>query len=319
LPDVSVVVASHERAARLRILLDALAAQTLPRDRWELIVVHTYDADTAATLLERHELAQAGLLRHLVLDPSRARPSIQRNVGWRAARAPRIAFIDDDCRPSETWLERLLARSEARPGAIVQGATRADPHDEHEFRRTHFSALHVDPPNRFMQTCNILYETEVLERIEGFDERAITGEDIDLGVRAQDAGAALTGAPDALVYHAIVGMSTLEKIRSQRKWQHLAYVVKKHPRLRRDCAMGIWWKPEHLGAVVALLALAGAPRRRWMLAGALPYVQIERRRHGPSTRQQLRAVWEIPPHWVVELAEVGTFVRGSLRYRTVLL
>ncbi len=317
--DVSVVVASHGREERLRTLLDALASQTLPRDRWEVVVVHTYPSRVASEVLGAHELNASGTLRERHVDVNRARPSIQRNVGWRMARAPRVAFTDDDCRPAPDWLERMLARSQQNPGAFVQGSTKPDPRDAHEFLHAHYSALEVDPPGRFMQTCNILYERALLERLGGFDERAITGEDIDLGTRARRMGADLMPARDALVYHAVVAMSTREKISSQFKWQHLAYVVKRHPDLRRECEWGIWWKPEHLRASVAAVCLLAATRHRWMLIGVLPYVRLERWRHGPSRRQQMRSLLEVPEHFVVELAEVGTFIRGSARYRTILL
>jgi GT2 family glycosyltransferase len=317
--DVSVVVASHARQQRLSTLLDALAEQTYPRDRWEVVVVHTYAPDVARSLFDGHELARASLLRHEAVDMASARPSLQRNRGWRAARAPLIAFTDDDCRPAPNWLERLVEGARLHPGTIVQGATRPDPRDAEAFRSPHVRTLYVDPPGRFTQTCNILYERALLERLGGLDEHAITGEDIDLAQRAQLAGAIISAAPEALVYHAIDAFTLREKIRSQYKWQHLAYVIKQHPGLRRYCALGIWWKEEHMYAVLALAGLLAAPRRRWMLLGTLPYVQLERWRHGTAKREQARALKELPSHWIIELAEVATFIRGSLRYRTLLL
>jgi len=314
-----VVVASHGRAARLSTLLDALATQTLDRERWELVIVHTYDASVAGRVLDDHELSHAGMLRHATVDQVAARPSVQRNIGWRAARAPLIAFTDDDCRPREDWLERLVQGAQAHPGAIVQGATRPDPREREAVRARHVRTLHVDPPGRFTQTCNILYERALLERIGGFDECAITGEDIDLALRAQDAGAHLVGAPDALVYHAVEGLSFIEKVRSNQKWQHLAYVVKRHPRLREQCNFRVWWKPEHLYAALALAGLVGARRHRWMLAAVVPYYRHERRRFGTSPRERVRMARRMPELWLVEIAEIGTFVRGSVRYRTILL
>ena len=38
-PEISVVVASHDRPLRLRWLLNALEEQTLERDRWEIVVI----------------------------------------------------------------------------------------------------------------------------------------------------------------------------------------------------------------------------------------------------------------------------------------
>jgi GT2 family glycosyltransferase len=315
----SVVVPSHGRPERLRVLLDALAGQTLQRERWEVVVVHTYDRDVTSELLDRHELTRADLLRHIRMERSEGRPSRQRNAGWRIARGSLVVFTDDDCRPDPRWLERLVAAAQANPGKIVQGATLPDPREEHLFSRPHVRTLQVDPPSREVQTCNVVYERELLERLGGFDERAITGEDIDLSIRAREAGAGLVGVPWAVTYHAIEALSLLGKIRSQHKWQHLAYVVKRHPSLRAWCKWGLWWKEEHYRAALGLVALAFAPRWRWALLGLLPYVQIERRRHGIAAAQQLRTLHELPAHWLVELAEIGSFVRGSLRYRTILL
>ena len=312
-PDVSVVVASHAREQRLRTLLDALENQTLPRGRWELVVVHTYDDAAADALFAGRDV------RHVRVTPERARPSIQRQVGWRMASADVIAFTDDDCRPCPDWLERLVTVASDHPDDIVQGATHPDPRETHLFVHPHFRALAVEPPADTMQTCNILYPRALLERMGGFDERAITGEDIDLGWRARRSGAQLVPASQAIVYHGIDALSTLDKIRSQAKWQHLAYVVKKHPHLRDDCEWGIWWKPEHARAVLAALALLVARRHPLALAGLVPYLRRERWRHGPGRRQQARSLMEIPTHFVVELAEVATFARGSLRYRTLLL
>jgi glycosyltransferase involved in cell wall biosynthesis len=282
-------------------------------------VVHTYEPDIAARVLEGHELGRAGVLRHTRLDQPEARPSRQRNAGWRMARGRFVVFTDDDCRPAPEWLERLVAAAHAHPGKVVQGATIPDPREEHLFAHAHVRTLRVDPPSREVQTCNVLYERALLERVGGFDERAVTGEDIDLSIRARHAGAGLVGIPHAVTYHAVDALTLLEKIRSQHKWQHLAYVVKLHPGLREWCRWRVWWKDEHYGAALALIALAAAPRRPWALIGLLPYLQIERRRHGGAATQQLRALRELPAHWVVELAEIGSFLRGSVRYRTLLL
>lgn len=255
-------------------------------------------------------------MRHLAVEPACARPSVQRNVGWRAARAPLIAFTDDDCRPDAVWLEQLVAAF--RPGAIVQGATRPDPRDG-ALGAPHVRTLEIVPPGRFTQTCNILYERRTLEALNGFDEVAITGEDIDLALRAQALGARVVGAPDALVHHAVEALSWREKVRSNQKWQHLAYIVKRHPDLREQCCMGVWWKRDHFRAALALAGLLAAIRKPWMALAVLPYYELERYRFGRSPRQRLRAIRWIPEFWLIELAEIATFLRGSVRYRTLLL
>ena len=201
----------------------------------------------------------------------------------------------------------------------MQGTTSPDPLDEHLLAYPHVRTIWADPPDRYMQTCNVLYEHALVERIGGFDERILTGEDVELAIRARDAGGRVVPAADAVTYHAVDAMPLLEKIRSQHRWRHLVYLVKRQPQLRQYCEWGVFYKPEHSRALLALLALAGARRHPWTLLGVLPYASLERWRHGPARRAQLRSIREIPGHWVVEIAEVGTFLLGSLRYGTLVL
>src|SRR5690606_8162709 len=86
-PEVSVVVPTCGRPALLARCLEALARQSLPRDSYEVIVVE---------------------------DRGRRGPAAARNRGWRRARAPIVAFTDDDCVPERDWLARGL---EAMRGA----------------------------------------------------------------------------------------------------------------------------------------------------------------------------------------------------------
>src|SRR2546423_11019175 len=119
-PEISVVVPSHGRPVRLRWLLNALAEQTLARERFEVVVAHD-SGPVTAELLHTHPVAP----REIELPPCGAAP--KRNAGWRAARAPLVAFTDDDCRPPPEWLERALAAAPRHPGAIVQGTTMPHP------------------------------------------------------------------------------------------------------------------------------------------------------------------------------------------------
>ena len=317
MPHTSVVVASHGRPARLAVLLEALAGQTLPSDTWELIVVHTYQPSPA--VLRGDSPRAPRNLREIRVDVSRASPAFQRNVGWRAARGRLVAFTDDDCRPEPDWLDRLVTSAAASPGAIVQGATRPDSRELHNFSSVHARTVEVDPPGPFAQTCNILYGRAQLERVGGFDEEAVTGEDIDLALRVRADGATLVGEPRAVVYHAVEPLTMRERIRSNRKWRYLPYVVKNHPSLRARCLWGVWWKVEHAKAVLALIGLLASVRRPWALLAVLPYYRIHRHRFGKGPRASLGRARRIPEMWLVDIAEVGTFVEGSIRYRTLLL
>src|SRR3954453_18710822 len=65
-------------------------------------------------------------LRVIRPDPGGG-PAAARNEGWRAARAPLVAFTDDDCQARPGWLEAGLRAARENPGAFVQGPTEPIP------------------------------------------------------------------------------------------------------------------------------------------------------------------------------------------------
>ena len=318
-PVVTLVVASHGRSLRLRWLLNALEEQTLPRDRWELVLVHDYDAATAERFISSHPLARDGTLRELAIEPGTGSPARQRNLGWRRARAALVAFTDDDCRPEPGWLAALVDEAARRPGQVVQGLTRPDPLEFAVFAAPHVRTLDVEPPNRFAQTANILYPRVLLEQLDGFDERAVAGEDVDLSLRAKARGVALVGAPEAVVNHAVESLTLPDTIRAGWKWHYLAYVVKRHPELRRNCSLGIFWRHDHLELLLALAGAMGARRQPALALLAVPWVRRESRQRGPRGVDRLVALVEMPGRAARGMAEIAIMAAGSVRFRTLLL
>ena len=318
--EISVVVASHARRLRLWWLLNALEAQTLALSRFEVIVVHDYE-DDVGSLLERHPLVTRGSVRFFSIAPGTGGPALQRNIGWREAKAPIVAFTDDDCRPAKQWLEELLTCFEREgDGAVLQGATRPDPLETAIFAAPHSRSLEVAPPNLFAQTCNIAYPKSLLEKLGGFDEElATSGEDTDLACRARDAGARQVGAPEALVYHAVDEVTLRGAIRSARRWETLPLVVRKHPELRKTLVFRLFWRPSHaeLCAAAAGLLLARSLRPAPVLA--LPYLHRVVNRRGRGKKAWLAGTLEAPGRAAVDLAEITAMIRGSIRYRSPML
>lgn len=318
-PVVSVVVASHGRALRLRWLLNALAEQRFEGD-WELVVVHDYDEATTRRVIEAHPLFAARRLDHRAIEPGTGSPALQRNIGWRAAQGPWIAFTDDDCRPEANWLGELMdAVADDGQEMAVQGSTKPDPMEWGVLSAPHVRTLSIDPVGPFCQTCNMLYPRALLERLGGFDEVAVSGEDVGLSLRARAAGTRIVAAPEAVVYHAIESFTLPGILRQNLKWRHLAYLVKRHPEFRRELTLRLFWDEEHLLVIAATLGLAVARKRPAFGLLALPYVARAAARRGRRPRQRATALLEIPGQAVRQLAETVGMAIGSARHRTALL
>jgi glycosyltransferase involved in cell wall biosynthesis len=328
-PAVSVVVATRNRAALLPRLVTALSVQQTTDD-FEVIIVDDASDDDTADVIEKLVIDAARPIRTLRL-PARVGPATARNAGWRAARAPLIAFTDDDCAPQPGWLAALARR--LHTADVVQGRTVPDPvqQDRMPFSYT----IDVDRERGYYEACNIAYRREVLDRLGGFDEAfrygdeppgdigPIYGEDVDLGWRAKDAGAIVAFESDAIVFHDVRRRSYGAHLRELRRGEGIVLAVAKNPRLRRQCHFRWFWMRSHPPALLAATGtvVAGVSRSRaGRVAGVamvLPYLR-HRTRVMPLGRRRLWPV-AIPLALVSDLVEMAVFLRASIRHRTLVL
>ena len=307
-PEATAVVATRNRSARLRALLDSLAAQE--GVRYEVVVVDDGSTDETPQVI-----AEAGV--RCVRHDAPLGPAAARNAGWRAAGAPLVCFVDDDCVAEPGWLAAMVAAQREDPSAVIQGHT--EPHPDEVHKHSAFSrSMLVDAPNNWFQTCNIAYPRELLERLGGFDEtfRYPAGEDTDLAWRAKRLGASTRFEAGARVLHAVHTLGAVRIARAARRWEDTVLCVKRHPELRQDYGLRVFWKPAHQWLTLALAGLLLARRTRGLaLLAALPYVTYYRSQHGSYAG----TVASMPAHVLVDGAEVIVMIRGSVRYRTFVL
>jgi glycosyltransferase involved in cell wall biosynthesis len=317
-PELSVVVASHARPLRLRWLLNALDQQTLERSLWEVVVCHDSPGSETEQVLAGHPLAVSGMLRFTSLPSGTAPPGANRNAALRLARADTVVFTDDDCRPPAEWLEGVLAAVRTHPNAIIQGPVDGDP-DESSMRRSPFPRTQFidDVPRPWAECCNMVYPRELVERVGGFDELVLTGEDADLCARARAAGAGFFGDSRMRTYHAVDEGTLLDWVRDARRWGDLALLVKRHPDLRSRFPLRYFWRPSHVWMLATLLAW-GLTRRRLVWGPLAARWALEHRFHA-GTHGRWRRLAALPGWAIIDLAEMAALARGSARHRSILL
>jgi GT2 family glycosyltransferase len=318
---VAVVIPSARRETRLAFALDALARQTLPRDRFEVVVVRGDDPGPTVSAPDQ-------LPVRFMSMAADAGPAAKRNVGWRATTAPLVAFTDDDCRPTADWLERLVEAAKVESGDfILQGRTDPDPD---EVQRLHGLAVTQAIPalSGWYETCNIAYPRALLERLGGFDEEfagpdggayPIGGEDTDLGLRAIAAGAQEHFLEEAVVRHAVHSRHLAKALRDTRRWRSVPRVLARHPIQRRALEAGLFGRRAHWAVLLAGLALP--LRRHPVLASAAlaPYVRHHLRGYPRTARASARAILDLPPQALVDGAEVVMTAAAAVRHRVAVL
>jgi hypothetical protein len=120
--EISINLATHNRAAFLEPCLVSLCEQTLDPSRYEICVVNNACTDNTAEVVEK---IAALYPKHRVFMVREPLPGLSRarNAGLRATQAPLVANVDDDGTVYPDWLESYIARFAAQGSdtAVIGG------------------------------------------------------------------------------------------------------------------------------------------------------------------------------------------------------
>ncbi len=146
-------------------------------------------------------------------------PAHARNLGIKKAKGEIIAFIDDDAVCQEDWLEKALPHFSDKNIAGVEG-------------RIEFENL----KGGLYRTCNIFYRKEILEEIDGFDERFSMAfrEDSDLAFRILKKGYRIIFAPEVSVSHFPDPLTLKRSFQLAKRYYFDSLLCRKHPQFYRE-------------------------------------------------------------------------------------
>ena len=319
-PAVSVVVPTHRRADLLARCLNALLAQDLDAGYEILVVDDALDEATRrlVTDLSRRAGPQNCCLRYLP-NAGRSGPAASRNVGWRSARAPIVAFTDDDCVPQPGWLREGLAAF--RDGVSAAAGHIVVPLGE---RPTDYERNAAGLSGAVFVTANCFCRRAALEQVGGFDERYEVAwrEDSDLQFAIEQRGLTIARAGQAVVVHPVRPGTWGISLHQQRKSMFNALLYKKFPdRYRRQIQAA---PPLRYYAILGTLALSLCLVRRGGRAAVAPLL-LWAALTGQFCASRLRGTSRSPSHLaemiVTSIAmpplTIYWRLRGALKYRVV--
>lgn len=194
---ISVVIPAYNSVATIIESLDSVRAQNYPAELIELIVVDDGSTDTTVECVTEWSEKQNRPV--VVISIPNSGPGAARNVGWQAASAPWIQFLDADdllhpAKFSEQVSQFLL--NDRGIGVYYSPWAELLP-GENSWR---VSAdyrnpwVDEDPESKLLLGCNFiqlgaqLISKEALESVGGFDPRYRVIEDVHLNLRIALAG-----------------------------------------------------------------------------------------------------------------------------------
>jgi glycosyltransferase involved in cell wall biosynthesis len=307
--EISVIIPARDAAATLPDTLRGLTAQTLAPV--EVIVVD--DGSTDATAAIAHDSPVVTR----VIGAGGTGPARARNAGATATTAVKLAFLDADCTPSQTWLEHG-ARALDRADLVIGRTTPAPGMPVGPYDRT----LYVTGPNALYESANMFVNKSLFQSLQGFESwlgpagGKELGEDVWFGWRARRAGARIAFESRALAHHAVFPRTPGEYVSERLRLRFFPALVRRIPELRDQLLHNRYFLNDRTGAfdlALAGVALAAATRKRTPVALALPYAiaaatdALERDPRFAATRVTADAVG------------FAALLYGSARARTLLL
>ncbi|VAW34832.1 Glycosyl transferase, family 2?, partial [hydrothermal vent metagenome] len=207
MPFFSIIVPTYNRPRRLASCLRALADLDYPRDQYEVIVVDDGSVQSSEEMVA--SFADKICVQYVYQENQG--PAVARNNGARMANGRFLAFTDDDCVPSASWLHQLASQLISEPQKMVGGYTRnalsRNPFSitsqllidylYHHFNRTESRA-------RFFTSNNFVVSADLFWQVGGFDETMplAAGEDREFCDRWLESGFGMIYLPRAVIFHA---------------------------------------------------------------------------------------------------------------------
>jgi HAD superfamily hydrolase (TIGR01662 family) len=271
---------------------------------------------TPAALIGRTEVLRSGARG----------PAAARNVGWRAASAPWVAFLDDDVIPAPGWRCDLAADLRELPDHVAGSQGRIRVPLSRDRRATDWERNVAGLEHARWATADLAYRRTALDALGGFDERFPRAyrEDSDFGLRIAARGWEIAGGRRC-VLHPVGTADRWVSVRKQAGNADDALIGALHGRGWRERAgapPGRFARHAAItaaGVVVLGSALAGGRRTAAAAAGLWAAGTAEfawaRIAPGPRTRDEVTTM--LLTSAVIPPAATVARLRGMRRARRV--
>jgi GT2 family glycosyltransferase len=200
-PFISVIIPTYRDWDRLALCLGALADQTYPADRFEIIVANNNPHDS---MPEGYSLPA----NCRVISESKPGSYAARNAALKIAKGEILGFTDSDCIPYTNWIstavEHFIRHQQCyRIGGSVELFYQSAKLTAAELYESVFAfnqEQYVKVEGTSI-TANMFARREIFDSIGDFNDELLSGGDYEWGVRALKAGFGIDYVPELVIKH----------------------------------------------------------------------------------------------------------------------
>jgi glucosyl-dolichyl phosphate glucuronosyltransferase len=229
---ISAIIPTLNRSDGLRRALESLRDQTLPPDKYEIIVVDNGSTDDTQKLVAEFMNAESPGAAARFIREERLGHHFARHAGIRVARGAILAFIDDDAIADPRWLEALIDAFKDRKAGCVGGKIKPvwevePPEWVRSYGASSFGGLNLGDELVELKTPNIYGSNFSIRKslfftVHGFNPDSIgdfwfgDGE-TGLLLKVLQAGWKIIYTPEAVVWH-VIPASRMTLAYLKRRW-----------------------------------------------------------------------------------------------------
>ena len=262
MPQVTIIIPCYNEQKTIRLLLDALFAQTFPHSQMEVVIADGMSQDSTRSEIAVWQGENPNLLVRVVDNPKRNIPSAL-NRAIEVARGEFIVRLDAHSVPAVDYVERSVAALENGLGDNVGGIWRIQPGASGWVARSiAIAASHplavggaqyrVGGQPQEVDTVPFgAFRRALVDRIGPYDESLFTNEDYEFNTRIRQADGVVWFDP--LIQSAYFARSTYNELASQ-YWRYGYWKL----RMLRRYPETIRWRQGLPPVFVASLILLGA-------------------------------------------------------------
>lgn len=202
----SIIIPTYNRPEKLKNCLESITKLDYPFDRFEIIIVDDGSPQSLESIISDFQ----PLINVKLIKQENSGPATARNTGVSQAQGKYIAFIDDDCEVTPSWLSIFADGFQQNPNAILGGYTinklTKNIYSEASQKLVDYLYRYyncVPDKAKFFTSNNFVISKVIFEKIGGFNTTfpLAAAEDRELFDRLYNQGYQMIYLKDAQVEH----------------------------------------------------------------------------------------------------------------------